>query len=87
VRRAAIVAWRGYYDEAIQLYKEASYKLDSDEGIRADMERLERRKQSQIAKEAGDKYFRLNQLDAALEKYISALELDDTNEIALSNIA
>ncbi|MEE4248589.1 MAG: hypothetical protein V2I33_24690 [Kangiellaceae bacterium] len=58
VRRAAIAAWKGHYDEAIALYKEASYKLDSDEGIPDDIRRLEVRKQSQIVKEAGDKYFR-----------------------------
>jgi len=58
IRKAAIYAWGGNYDAAIALYKEAAYRIDTDEGIAGDMHKIEIRKQSQIAKEAGDKYYR-----------------------------
>lgn len=54
--------------------------------IQRDIRKIEKRKQSQNIKMEGDMKYAENDLDAAFEKYEQALELDNQNEYAFSNI-
>ena len=54
--------------------------------MQADIETIENRKKSQEVKLSGDIFFARNMLSESLDQYFKALELDPTNEYAMSNI-
>lgn len=63
------------------LYSEAEIEV-----MKEDIKTIQTRKESQEHKLQGDISFSLNKLNEALSHYSKALELDPSNEYALSNI-
>ena len=91
LKRGAANAWMSQFDAAIADFKKAmTYKGIYDENqikkMEQDVKTIEKRKESQNMKLNGDIAFARNCLDEALEAYEKALELDPSNEYALSNI-
>lgn len=79
------------FDPAIEDYKRAMdfkglYSEAEIEIMQEDINTIEKRKESQEHKLQGDIAFSLNKMNEALENYTKALELDPSNEYALSNI-
>lgn len=85
-RKAAVNAWQGYLDEAIEMYKEAA-ELKREDSIGKDIELIQRRKDSNLIKVEGDNAYRSGDYDTALRAYSQALETDTKNETVLANIA
>lgn len=91
LKRGAAFAWCSQYDAAIHDLKKAmEYKgIFSEEEIavmQEDIDTIEQRKKSQETKLQGDVFFARNMLNESLEAYFQALELEPTNEYAMSNI-
>ena len=92
LKRAASLAWMSQYDAAVADFEKAmTFKgLFGEQQLSAmqdDIEALKRRKESQEIKLQGDIYFARNMMNEALEQYHKAMETDDLNEYALSNIS
>lgn len=91
LKRGGAYAWMSQFDASIKDFKKAmTYKgLFNEEQItkmEQDVHTIEKRKESQATKLQGDICFARNQLNEALAAYEKALELDPSNEYALSNI-
>ena len=54
--------------------------------MQEDIDTIEQRKKSQETKLQGDIFFARNMLNESLQAYFQALELEPTNEYAMSNI-
>lgn len=91
LKRGAAQAWLSQHDAAIIDLKRAMeykglYSEHEIQTIQMDIAAVEVRQRSQEIKLQGDIFFARNMLSESLEQYFKALELDATNEYALSNI-
>lgn len=91
LKRGGANAWMSQFDASIIDFKKAmTYKGLFNEAqiskMEQDIHTIEVRKESQNMKLQGDICFARNQLNEALESYEKAVELDPSNEYALSNI-
>jgi len=91
LRRAAALAWMSQFDAAIADYEKAAmfkgvFSEHEISVMQHDCSVVKIRKQSQEVKLQGDIFFARNMLNESLEQYMKAIELDPTNEYALSNI-
>ena len=91
LKRGAAYAWCSQYDAAIyDLKKAMEYKgiftEEETNTMSDDIDTIELRKKSQEIKLQGDILFARNMLNESLEAYFKALELEPTNEYAMSNI-
>lgn len=91
LKRGAAQAWLSQHDAAIIDLKRAMeykglYSEHEIQTIQMDIAAVEVRQRSQEIKLQGDIFFARNMLSESLEQYFKALELDATNEYALSNV-
>jgi dyslexia susceptibility 1 candidate gene 1 protein len=85
-RKAAIYAWKGYLDDAIEIYKQAA-EIKREESIGKDIELIKKRKESNRVKIEGDISYRLGDYEKALNTYLQALDTDPKNETVMANLA
>ena len=92
VKRAASHSWLSHYDEAQvdfnramkeynHIYTEEEFKF-----IENDLNKLLKRKESNLVKKRGDTLYAQGKFDDALAEYEEALKVDPTNEYAWGNI-
>lgn len=86
VRKAAIGAWKGEYAEAIDSLKAAMTAYPGLD-LTSDIRKIELRRESNTLKAPADTLYRQGSLSDAKMQYQTALQIDPSNEIILSNLS
>jgi tetratricopeptide (TPR) repeat protein len=86
VRKAAIGAWKGEYAEAIDSLKAAMTAYPGLD-LTSDIHKIVLRRESNTLKAPADTLYRQGSLSDAKMQYQTALQIDPSNEIILSNLS
>lgn len=86
IRKGAIYVWKGMLADGLAEYRKANEFLQ-EESVTQDIISIEKRRESNLFKLEGDKFYKQNNLSQAIESYKKSLDVDFENEITHTNLA